>query len=344
MSGVVDRPAGWEDYWRALSEGDSASAVGVALELHRGGMDVPEILEVLVAAAQVEVGRRWAANEWNVAQEHRATSVAEDVVAALAGQVEAPQGSGTAVVSCVDGEWHSLPSRVVATVLRATGWKVHYLGASLPVAHLVQLLQDVGPDLTALSCSVPTALWRARAMVEASREAGVPVLVGGPGFGPAGRWGLRIGADGTAGTARQGAALVGSPGWPRFTDPAPPLESPDDTAGLLRRRREVLVSSAVGRLVQRWPATRRYDDHQMARTEEDMGHLVDFLAAALYVDDPRLYTDFVVWMDHVLVKRGVPTPALVAGINVTRGAVEEVLGTAERPDRYLAMALDALAG
>ncbi len=329
----------WRAYWSALSAGDSPGAVRVALELRSSGIGMADILDGLVSAAQSEVGRLWAANQWNVAQEHRATSVSEEVVAALAATVRPTGDRGTAVVTCVDGEWHALASRVVASVLREGGWQVHYLGASVPVAHLAQFLQDAGPDVTALSCSVPTALPMARQMVEASREVGVPVIAGGPGFGPAGRWGLVVGANGTARDARRALRVLSDPGWPTYADPAPPMDEPDRSARLLRRHRGELVGVANQKLFERWPAMAGYDDRQLERTEEDLSHLVEFLAAALFVDDPELYTGFIRWMGALLAARHVPRPALTAGLEVTGEAVAEVLGEQPRAQRFLSAAL-----
>lgn len=332
----------WEMYWQALAAGDGAGAVRVALELVDQGTSLVDVLDGLISAGQHRVGRLWAANEWNVAQEHRATSVSEEVVAALTARIDTPRTGGRVVVTCVDGEWHALPSRVVAAVLREAGWQVHFLGASVPVAHLTQFLQDSGPDVTALSCSLPTALPRARQMIEASRQMGVPVIAGGAGFGPSGRWALALGANGTAADARGALATLRSGDWPVYTDPAPRRPAPDSSAEALRRRRREVATAANRRLWARWPAMESYDERQLERTEEDLGYLVDFLGAALFVDDVELYTGFVGWMAGILEARGVPRAALTAGLEVTREAVTELLGELPRAARFLQAGLSSV--
>jgi methanogenic corrinoid protein MtbC1 len=52
------------------------------------------------------------------------------------------------VVTCAEGEWHSLPARMVAEVLRLHGWQVTFLGASTPADHLRRLLTEVGIVVT----------------------------------------------------------------------------------------------------------------------------------------------------------------------------------------------------
>lgn len=327
-------------YWGAVSNGDSPGAIAVVMDLRGRGVSLLDVLEGLVTATQARVGRLWADNVWNVAMEHRATSVGEDVVAALAA---APRNGrrgvrGRAVVTCCDGEWHSLPSRVVATAMRDSGWQVDYLGASVPVSHLAQFLHDSGADVTAVSCSLPTALPRAREMIEASRQIGAPVIVGGAGFGPGGKWGLALGANGTAAAASSVDSVLDAPTWPAYTSPAPPLPSTDGAADLLWRHRRRLVSSAYRRLGERFPAVGSYDSRQLARTEEDLGYLFDFLAAALYVDDAVLYSDFISWMADLLEARNVPRRALTAGLRSVGEAVDLEIGPQPRTQRILAEA------
>lgn len=321
-----------ERYWAALASGDRRGAVEVARESLASGRSVEQTLSELVCPAQVEVGRRWASNEWNVAREHIATSISEEVVAALAAATDPGQARvGTAVVGCVEGEWHALPARVLAETLRVNGWDVHYLGASLPAQHLAQYVHDVGPDVIGLSCSVSTSLPHARHMIEASRGAGVPVVAGGRGFGTDGRWARALGANGWAPTATDAVQLLSGPTWPRYADPAPPLHHPDDAAQQLRAAAHDLAQQGMGRLEQRFPAMRQYPAAALDRTREDLEHIVEFLAAALYVDDPTLLVEFVEWLHELLEARHVPAVALTSGLE----AVREVGPDVERVRRFL---------
>ena len=325
-------PSTSEQYWTALAAGDRRGAVSVALESLAAGSTVEQTLRDLVCPAQVEVGRRWASNEWNVAREHIATSISEEVVAALAAATDlAPPRVGTAVVCCVEGEWHALPARVLAETLRVNGWDVHYLGASLPAQHLSQYVHDVGPDVIGLSCSVSTSLPHARHMIEASRGAGVPVVAGGRGFGADGRWAHALGANGWAPTATDAVRLLSEPTWPRYADPAPAIAHPDDAAERLRSSARELAQQAMARLESRFPAMQQYPRAALDRTREDLEHIVDFLSAALYVDDVTLLVEFVEWLHELLAARHVPAVALTSGLD----AVREVVPDGKRARRFL---------
>jgi len=53
-----------------------------------------------------------------------------------------------------------------------------------------------------------------------------------------------------------------------------------------------------------------YDELQRQRTTEDIAHIVDYLATALYVDDGELFTGFIAWTAEILEARGVPAASL----------------------------------
>lgn len=308
-------------YWDALARGDRFSAVALAVEQLDRGLGPAQLFAELICPAQLEVGRQWAANAWGVAREHVATSISEDVVAALAARARIEERRGQVVVTCVEGEWHSLPARIFSEALRLDGWRVSYLGASVPTPHLTAHLHDLGPDLTALSCSVSTSLHRARRMIEASRGAGIPVIVGGSGFGRDGRYARALGANGWAPDPATAIALIDDPAWPSYTDPAPPLNHPDDAHLQVQENRTQLVEQGVKELEVRFPAMGAYDDEQRDRTVEDLEHILDFLATALFVDDVTLFTDFITWLGQILEARGVPIRAAQLGLDALGAAL-----------------------
>lgn len=324
-------------YWDALTRGDRAAAIAAARRAREAGASIEHVLTDLVCAAQLEVGRRWAANEWSVAQEHAATSISEDVLAVLAADIGAAE-RGTAVVTCAEGEWHALPARVLSETLRLAGWRVQYLGASIPTSHLAQQLHDVGPDVIAVSCSVSTSLPRVRRMIEASRESGIPVIVGGRGFGPDGRWATVLGANAWAPSAGAAVEVLDDPAWPAFTDAAPPVPVPDDAMERLAAMRAELVERSYKELAEMFPPIADYTQHQIDRTVEDLGFILDFLGAALYVDDPTLFSDFAVWLGEILVPRGVPLAAARLGME----AIDRVLPELPRARRFLAAGIAEL--
>ncbi|MFC0004098.1 cobalamin B12-binding domain-containing protein [Micromonospora siamensis] len=323
--------AAFPGYLDCLAEADEYAAIDVALGLVDAGVPAERVLLDLVAPAQAEVGERWARNEWSVAQEHAATHISERVVAAIAARVNPRPTRGRIVVACMDGEWHALPPRLVAEVLRLRGWQVTFLGASVPVAHLVSYLHRYDAEAVALACALPMRLPHAHRMIEACRRSDVPVVVGGRGFGADGRWARRLGVA-WAPDAPTAAELVADERTLRRVPPAQLSHLADDEyAGLLKRRGE-LIDSALADLRDRVPGMRDYTGAQMDSTVSDLGYIVDFLAAALYVDDESLFTEFVQWLVAILTSRGVPG----AAVGATLHHYGAVLHDFPRAGRFLA--------
>ncbi|MGW3891665.1 cobalamin B12-binding domain-containing protein [Micromonospora chokoriensis] len=303
-------PAGaFVGYLDCLADADEYGAIDLAIGLLDAGVPAERLLLDLVAPAQTEVGERWARNEWSVAQEHAATHISEQVVAAVVAHVNPRPTGGRVVVACMDGEWHALPPRLVAEVLRLRGWQVTFLGASVPAAHLVSYLHRYDAHAVALACALPMRLPYAHRMIEACRRSDVPVVVGGRGFGTDGRWARRLGVA-WAPDAPAAADLISDEGALRAVPPARLAHLADDEYASLVRRRGELIDGAVADLLERVPAARSYSPTQLDSTASDLGHIVDFLTAAVYVDDSSLFTEFVEWLVEILVSRGVPAKAV----------------------------------
>jgi hypothetical protein len=210
----------------------------------------------------------------------------------------------------------------------------------VPADHLEQLLHELGPDVTAISCALPTRLVEARRAIELSRAAGVPVLVGGRGFGADGRWANVLGADAWAPDARTALATLAE--LPAFTTPAPPLAPAAAESTALRMRTTAIVDESVQRMLARRPDVARYDERQRRRTEEDVAYIVEFLGAAHFVGDVTLFTEFVHWLRDVLVARNVPAATLTAGLAVIGEVVAAQPGGFGWAVEYLAAGVAAV--
>ncbi|MYW19049.1 cobalamin-binding protein [Streptomyces sp. SID2955] len=314
-----------DELWQAVAEGDEYTAVEVVRRARADGTGEETLLLDVIAAVQLRVGMEWAADRLTVAQEHAATAINERVITTLVhdrppgGLDHAPKGRVT--VSCVDGEWHALPARLVAEVLRLRGWQVDFLGAQTPTQHLVSHLHSTSSEAVLLSGSIPTHLPTAHAAITACQAVGVPVMAGGRAFGPDGRYARALGADHWAPDARAAAAVLDAK--PLAPRPAAARQVLDDLPHLtdqeytfVAQSRGRLVRQALAGLERRFPSMRAYSDTQRERTAEDLAHIVEFLATALYVDDPALFTTFLCWTADVLEARRVPAHSVATALDV----------------------------
>ncbi|MDD7967198.1 cobalamin B12-binding domain-containing protein [Actinomycetospora lemnae] len=317
-------------YLERLATSDEPGAVAVAVGALEAGADPEVVLLDVVAGAQREVGDLWAAGEWTVVQEHVATHISERVVAAVAqhAPAPAPSGLGKVAVACLDGEWHGLPARLLSEVLARHGWAVEFLGASVPAAQLATHLHRAGPDVVAISSSLPSRLPAARRMVEACRATGTPVLAGGAAFGEDGRWARAVGADGWAPDARAAAAMLAAdPDGPWFADEdtgasAVPgsrdhVSAREEQAVLHARRAELVRQAAAA--VRPGTAGGEVPDE----LADDLGHLVDFLAAAVFVDDPGLFDGFVRWVGTVTIPDGLRAEEVAPALDALAAALAD---------------------
>ena len=117
-----DEPGVWALVEAALASG--AEPAGIHVDL--------------LAPALRSIGVRWASGELSVADEHRASVVAQRIVSRL-GPMFARRGRrrGTVVLGAPPGDLHSLPSAMVADELRAARFEVVDLGANTPAESFV---------------------------------------------------------------------------------------------------------------------------------------------------------------------------------------------------------------
>jgi methanogenic corrinoid protein MtbC1 len=126
-----------------------------------------------VARVQNEVGEAWLRNEISVAQEHRATALAQLALSLLAPHTAGapgPRPRGRAVVCCAEGDWHAVGPRIAADLLELEGFEVEFLGANTPVSELLGSCREVRPALVGIGCAPLAALPAARAAAEAVRR------------------------------------------------------------------------------------------------------------------------------------------------------------------------------
>lgn len=316
-----------ERLWDAVTAGDEYAAGDVVVRALGDGTDPETVLLDVIAAVQRRVGREWAANRLTVAQEHAATAINDRVLATFGYVLSRPEPHlGRITVACVDGEWHAMPARLLSEVLRLRGFGVDYLGAQVPAPHLVAHLHRTGPDAVALSGSLATRLPTAHATITACQAAATPVIAGGAAFGPDGRYARLLGAEAWAPDARAAADRLAEP-LPRPQTAHLPLDDlphlADQEYTLVTRSSGRLVKTVLAGLEERLPAVRAYTDLQRQYTAEDLAHVVEYLATALYVGDGELFTGFLSWTAGILTARGVPAASLVPALELLEAELRD---------------------
>ena len=319
------RPPGdyLQTYLRDAVLGNRRAAVRLTLDLLDRRVSREQIVVDLLAAAQREVGQRWYCNELTPADEHLASGVAAAALDTLMGETSQPPGGSLTVVTCAEGDFHSLAAQMFGELLREHGVGAMVLGASTPAEVVAEFLVRSDADSLAISCSVPIFFPGTVRLVDAAHRQGIPVIAGGPAFGHGPRRAERLGADAWALTAADAAAIL--LGW--RSEPLSVNRDPtpvDPVALRLTAQAEALGGAAFDGLAARLPPTAGYDERRMARTREDLVFIVQFLGATLLAADQAIFGDFLYWLQNLLVQRGVPPQALIAGLEALRPVVEAV--------------------
>jgi methanogenic corrinoid protein MtbC1 len=322
-----------DSYLAALERGDRGAALGQVRALRGEGHDVLTLIERLLAPAQLRVGELWVSDAWSVAQEHAATAISESVLTSLAverelRETEVPADAPTLIVSCVEQEWHALPALMVTEHLRAEGLAVSYLGANSSAQGLVRHVHDLGPRAVLLSCSLSAFLPLVRRQVEAVRETGTPVVVGGAAFDLDGRRAAILGATGFATSATGVVELVRR--LPDAVPPAPPLTHPGaDEAFVVFGGRETLADDIERRLLARLTGEgvdldRGGEPTWLRVLDDQLPHLVGSVAGALVTDDPAIIRHALGWATAVLEHRDAPPAVGPALREALRGSLHQL--------------------
>jgi MerR family transcriptional regulator, light-induced transcriptional regulator len=164
----------------ALRVGDEATALRFVNALQAGGVPALELCEVLISPILRQFGEAFEARTMTTADISVAAGICERLVGSLA---TPPRGRprGLAVVASPEGEQHRLPGLMATACLRADRWRVHHLGADVPVGDLIKFAEVTDPDVVVLSVTVAHESGRAtRDQLVAEH---IKVLMGEPAAG-----------------------------------------------------------------------------------------------------------------------------------------------------------------
>lgn len=165
----------------ALREGNELVAKEIIDRLSGGNVSTIDVCQELVAPCMRNIGEAWHTGTLSVAQEHRATAIAERLLGNLANH-QRGRPRGTAVVATPPGDLHGLPSLMAALVLREDRWKVHHLGVDVPVQDLAKFAFDIKADVVVLSVTLSSSGTATKQVAETLGGFGIAVLAGSPGM------------------------------------------------------------------------------------------------------------------------------------------------------------------
>lgn len=142
-----------ERYLKHLFAGQADDARRMLIRAADRSLSVADVYETVLWPAQVECGRLWRIGRITVAEEHYATAVAQSVMSILRQRVTPARKRRqlSVIVATLDGELHEIGARMVADFFAMAGWNTMFLGASVPIDSLLDMVFSRNVDVLALS-------------------------------------------------------------------------------------------------------------------------------------------------------------------------------------------------
>lgn len=174
---------GWRTAILAAAEAYEQARVSAVIDEVLAALPPLKAFEEVLAPVQREVGERWHAGRFSVAQEHLVSQV---VRARLVGLLHAaPENVGRrhAVLACFPDEEHEIGLLGAALRLRHSGVRVTLLGQRVPAVDLGRAVGALQPNLVGLSAVTNRGAAMFEDMLARIMEGlppGTPVWVGGP--------------------------------------------------------------------------------------------------------------------------------------------------------------------
>lgn len=289
-------------YLEAALLGDRPLAASIVASLLSDGHDPETLVSDLLQPVQLEVGERWQRQLLTVGHEHTVTCITEAILSSITVGFEPQPDRGHLVLSCAEGEYHSLAARMASELLILQGWRVTFLGTATPATHLRRYVDEIDADAVGISCSVAMNLPGAARSIAAARAAGHTVIVGGRGFGDDATRASRLGADGWVASLDAGLDL-GEVLLPEVAEADDDGEWAD-----LDQDRPVLVEAALAWLRRHRPRSVGALG-ALRHPREDLDETLRFTVASLLTGDPTVLSDYRSWLEDVHGHRVAPSAA-----------------------------------
>jgi excisionase family DNA binding protein len=183
---AASEPAGREPWVEALLEGGDSRALEALLLSERARAGAWHRVATLAGKALAEVGRLWSTGAVNVFEEHQASERLSRALARIADGLPLDPEAPRALLTCAEGDDHTLGLSLTELVLREAGWVSIWAGRRTPLAELGPALSRSRARLLAVSASeassdAATLRAQAEALGRAARAAGAALVLGGNG-------------------------------------------------------------------------------------------------------------------------------------------------------------------
>jgi len=174
---------------KALNEAVIKGDIQTALMLTQNAMDAGkkahEVLDQGLIAAMDQVGDKFAKGEMFVPQMLRSAKAMQECVKLIKPQFQEGdfKSKGKVVIGTVKGDLHDIGKNLVSMMMEGAGFTMMDLGVDVSADMFLQKVQEVEPDILAMSALLSTTMPGMRETIETLRKAGIKdkvmVMIGG---------------------------------------------------------------------------------------------------------------------------------------------------------------------
>lgn len=175
---------GWElEYAQALATGNAEAAHRVIEDVVTRRCSLAEIYSQVITPSLQAIGDLWCSQQISVAEEHLASHLVahhlDRLISIFAWRDRL--SSYRILVACVENERHWIGARMFADLCLTHGWSADFLGADVPEDALLDMIKKRGPQVVALSATMPAGVDRVGRVLQALPALKVPprVILGG---------------------------------------------------------------------------------------------------------------------------------------------------------------------
>ena len=175
----------FDEISQAIQKGKADDVVALVKKATEGGESAQKVLDNGLLAGMGIVGEKFKNNEVFVPEVLIAAKALNAGTDFLKPQLVAEDVKpiGKVVIATVEGDLHDIGKNLVKLMMEGVGFEVLDLGADVTADQIIAAINDINPDIVALSAMLTTTMGQQGEVIKALEAAGVrgkvKVMVGG---------------------------------------------------------------------------------------------------------------------------------------------------------------------
>lgn len=154
-----------------LLNGDTEEARSIIKDISASGTSSLTIIEKIFIPILKLIGVKWERNEINIAEEHLVTGIIEKLFSYISESVNVKEKNNlTALFISPPGEDHIISLRMSTEYFRLKGWNTVFIGKSIPIMSLLEIIEKDKIDLIVLCAIIQDSINNASYLVEAIKS------------------------------------------------------------------------------------------------------------------------------------------------------------------------------